>query len=73
MKGLFGLVALVLVLVFVLLNVKHSMTAAKPATVADGPSTAPRPLTPRQQVDAVERDVNKAIAQGAAMRASEAE
>jgi hypothetical protein len=78
MKAVLGLVSLLLVLAVVMWNAKHAMNAATlpaaQAASAAGQGVPALPQgTPQQQVDAVGRQVQDAINQGAAARASELE
>jgi hypothetical protein len=78
MKAAFGLISLLIVLAVLAWNAKHALTvSARPAAAASATigSDVPAPPqgTPRQQVDAVQRQVQDAINQGAAARASELE
>lgn len=71
MKGLFGLIGLLLVLLIVALNARHALTGR----VADGQAgaAASQALPPRQQVDAFQQELNKAMATAAARQASASE
>jgi hypothetical protein len=78
MKAVFGLISLLLVLGVVMWNAKHALTASTrplaPVTAGTESGTPALPQgTPQQQVDAVQRQVQNAISQGAAARASELE
>lgn len=67
MKGLLGLIGLLMALLIVALNTKHALVGMKAeghATVASQASSA------RQQVDAFQLELNKAMAAAAVRQAS---
>jgi hypothetical protein len=74
MRAVFGLISLLLVLAAVMWNAKHALNVATQPAVqaASGVPGLPQG-TPQQQVDAVGKQVQDAIHQGAAARASELE
>ncbi|MBK7615548.1 MAG: hypothetical protein KA375_14540 [Vitreoscilla sp.] len=71
MRGLLGLIGLLLVLLIVGLNVKHALSGR----VAQGlaPTAASQAEPARQPVDAYAQELNKAMAAAAARQASASE
>jgi hypothetical protein len=76
MRAGFGLIALLVVVLIVTLLSRRAMQAqlpVVPASAVDGMSAAPRSMTPQQQVDAVQRQIQQSMDAAASRRASEAE
>jgi len=72
MKGVFGVLSLLLVLVIVVFSVKLSFRMAGPAASIEGAASAAH-HTRKQQMQAVQQELHEAMARGSAPRASEAD
>ena len=76
MRLVTGLLALLLVLVVVAWGARQSLKSSRvtlPDAVASSPvGEAPKPLTPQQQVQSFQKELQQAVDQGAAARASDA-